>query len=142
MRRIGLVLTLVLVLAPPASEAQQAASLARIGFLAPGSLSEPRFPRFLQAFRQGLRELGYVDGQNIAIEFRWAEGRYDRLPGLAAELVRFKVNVSVAGGAPAVQAAKHATETIPIVIVNVRATCTRCGWQQASRGSVSRGAAH
>jgi putative tryptophan/tyrosine transport system substrate-binding protein len=87
MRRIGLVLTLVLVLAPPASEAQQAASLPRIGFLAPGSLSEPRFPRFLQAFRQGLRELGYVDGQNIAIEFRWAEGQYDRLPGLAAELM-------------------------------------------------------
>jgi ABC-type uncharacterized transport system substrate-binding protein len=83
-----------------------------------------------------------VEGQNIAIEFRWAEGQYDRLPGLAAELVRFKVNVIVAGGAPAVQAAKHATETIPIVMVNVRATCTRYGWQQASRGSVSRGAAH
>ncbi len=85
----------------------------------PGSLSDPRFPRRLQAFRQGLRELGYVEGQNIAIEFRWAEGKYDRLPGLAAELVRLKVNVIVAGGASAIQAAKQATETIPIVMVSV-----------------------
>jgi putative ABC transport system substrate-binding protein len=60
-----------------------------------------------------------VEGQNIAIEFRWAEGQYDRLPGLAAELVRLRVNVIVAAGAPAVQAAKQATETIPIVMVNV-----------------------
>ncbi len=85
----------------------------------PGSLSEPRFPRFLQAFRQGLRELGYVEGQNIAIEFRWAEGKYDRLPGLAAELVRLKVNVIVASGPPAIQAAKQATETIPIVMAAI-----------------------
>jgi len=104
---------------PLAGEAQQAASLPRIGFLAPGSLSEPRFPRFLQTFRQGLRELGYVEGQNITIEFRWAEGMFDRLPGLAAELVQLKVNVIVAGGAPAAHAAKQATETIPIVMVNV-----------------------
>ena len=103
--------------APLAGEAQQAASRPRIGFLATASLSDPRVPRFLQAFRQGLRELGYVEGHNIAIEFRWAEGKYDRLPGLAAELVRLKVNVIVAGGSPAVQAAKHATETIPIVMV-------------------------
>src|SRR5262245_51486900 len=96
--------------APLAGVAQHAASLPRIGFLAPGSLSEPRFPRFLQAFRQGLRDLGYVEGQNITIEFRWAEGKYDRLPDLAAELVRLKVNVIVAGGAPATQAAKQATE--------------------------------
>jgi putative ABC transport system substrate-binding protein len=104
---------------PLGAEAQQAASLARIGFLTPGSLSEPRFPGYVQAFRQGLRELGYVEGQNIAIEFRWAEGKYDRLPGLATELVRLKVSVIVAGGAPAVQAAKRATETIPIIMVNV-----------------------
>ena len=104
---------------PLAGGAQQAASFPRIGFLAPGSLSEPRFPRYVQAFRQGLRELGYVEDQNIAIEFRWAEGKYDRLPGLAAELVRLKVNVIVAGGAPAVQAAKRATATIPIVMAIV-----------------------
>ena len=112
-------LTVAVLVVPLAGEAQQAASLPRIGFPAPGSLSDPRVPRLLQAFRQGLRELGHVEGQNIAIEFRWAEGKYDRLPGLAAELVRLKVNVIVAGGAPAVQAAKQATETIPIVMVNV-----------------------
>ena len=60
-----------------------------------------------------------MEGQNIAIEFRWAEGQYDRLPGLAAELVRLKVNVIVAGGPPAVQAARHETETIPIVMAGV-----------------------
>jgi putative ABC transport system substrate-binding protein len=105
--------------APLASEAQQPASLPRIGFLATASLSDPRVPRFLQAFREGPRELGYVEGQNIVIEFRWAEGQYDRLPGLAAELVRLKVNVIVAGGPPAIQAAKQATETIPIVMAAV-----------------------
>ena len=104
---------------PLAGGAQQAASFPRIGFLAPGSLSEPRFPRYVQAFRQGLRELGYVEDQNIAIEFRWAEGKYDRLTGLATELVRLKVNVIVAGGAPAVQAAKRVTATIPIVMAIV-----------------------
>jgi putative ABC transport system substrate-binding protein len=108
-----------LLAAPLAAEAQPAASLPRIGYLSAGSLSDPRFPRFLQAFRQGLRELGHVEGQNIAIEFRWAEGKADRLPGLAAELVRLKVNVIVAVGTPAVQAAKLATETIAIVMVAV-----------------------
>jgi len=117
MRLIGLAVILSVTLAPLAGEAQQAASLPRIGFLAPGSLSEPRIARFFQAFRQGLRELGYVEGQNIAIESRWAEEQYDRLPGLAAELVRLKVNVIVAGGGPGIQAAKQATETIPIVMV-------------------------
>ena len=112
-------LTVAVLVAPLAGEAQQAPGLPRIGFLMPGSLSDPRFPRFLHAFRQGLRELGYVEGQNVSIELRWAEGQYHRLPGLAAELVRLKVNVIVAGGAPAIQAAKRATETIPIVMVNV-----------------------
>jgi putative ABC transport system substrate-binding protein len=101
---------------PLGAEGQQAASLPRIGFLNTASLSDPRVPPFLQAFRQGLRELGYVEGQNIAIELRWAEGQYDRLPGLAVELVRLKVNIIVAAGPSAVQAAKQATETIPIVM--------------------------
>ena len=109
-------LALSLVSLPPAGQAQQAASVPRIGFLFSTSQSDPRVPRFLQAFRQGLREVGYVEGQNIAIEFRWADGQYDRLPGLAAELVRLKVNVIVAGVPVAIQAAKQATETIPIVI--------------------------
>ena len=113
---IALLAVAVLVV-PLAGEAQQAASLPRIGFLSASSLSDPRTPRLFGAFRQGLRELGYVEGQNIAIEFRWAEGKYDRLPGLAAELVRLKVNVIVTTGTPAIQAAKQATETIPIVMV-------------------------
>ena len=113
---IALLAVAVLVV-PLAGEAQQAASLPRIGFLGTSSLSDLRAARLVGAFRQGLRELGYVEGQNIAIEFRWAEGEYDRLPGLAADLVRLKVNVLVAGSQAAIQAAKHATETIPIVMV-------------------------
>jgi putative ABC transport system substrate-binding protein len=112
-------LAVAVLVVPLAGEAQQAATLPRVGFLFPASLSDPRIPPFAQAFRQGLHELGYVEGQNIAIEFRWAEGQYDRLPGLAAELVRLKVNVIVAAGLPAVQAAKQATGTIPIIMMNV-----------------------
>jgi putative ABC transport system substrate-binding protein len=104
---------------PLAAEAQQAASLPRIGFLAPASLSDPRVPPYIRAFQEGLRELGYVEGRNIAIEFRWAEGQYERLPGLAAELVRLNVNVIVAAGPNAIQAAKQATATIPIVMAAV-----------------------
>ena len=102
---------------PLTGEAQPAASLPRIGFLGTSSLSDPRAARYVGAFRQGRRQLGYVEGQNIAIEFRWGEGQYDRLPGLAAELVRLKVNVLVAGTQAAILAAKDATETIPIVMV-------------------------
>ena len=118
MRRIGLavVLALALALEPLASDAQQAANIPRIGFLSPSSLSQPRTTRYFQAFRQGLRELGYVQGQNVAIEARWAEGKFDRLPGLAAELVRLRLTVIVTYGEPAVRAAKQATTTIPIVM--------------------------
>ena len=104
---------------PLAGEAQQAASLPRVGFLHPASLSDPRVSRYVDAFRQGLRELGYVEGQNIVIEFRWAEGQYDRLPVLATELVRLKVDVIVAPNTPTTRAARQATETIPIVFVSV-----------------------
>jgi ABC-type uncharacterized transport system substrate-binding protein len=112
-----LLLAVAVLVVPLTGEAQPAASLPRIGFLGTSSLSDPRAARYVGAFRLGLRELGYVEGQNIAIEFRWAEGKYDRLPGLAAELVRLKVNVLVAGSQAAIQAAKHATESIPIVMV-------------------------
>ena len=112
-------LAVAVLIVPLGGDAQQGASLPRIGSLSTGSLSDPRVARFLEVFRQGLRAQGYVEGQNIAIEFRWAEGQYDRLPGLAAELVRLKVNVILAGGPPAIQAAKQATDTIPIVMATV-----------------------
>jgi len=100
---------LVAPLAAPAPAQQLPGRTARIGFL--GDV-----PSFLDdAFRQGLRELGYVAGQNIAIEHRAPEWKYERLPGLAAELVRLKVDVIVAASPPATEAAKQATSTIPIV---------------------------
>jgi putative ABC transport system substrate-binding protein len=87
-----------------------------IGYLGAGA-PDPAGP-FLAAFRQGLRETGYVDGQNLAIEYRWVEGHYDRLRGLADDLVRRKVRVLVAmGGTPTIMAAKGATSTIPIVFL-------------------------
>ena len=104
---------------PLAAQAQQGGKHPRIGFLSPSSLSEPRHQRYLQAFQQGLRELGYVEGQTIAIESRWAGGTYDRLPGIAGELVRLKVDIIVTYGLPAIQAAKQATATIPIVMTGV-----------------------
>src|SRR5437867_2440953 len=83
-----------------------------IGYL--GSLSPGSRAPYVAAFHQGLMDTGYVEGHDVAIEYRWAEGHFDRLPGLAADLVGRKVDVIVAGG-PAVSAAKGATSTIPIV---------------------------
>jgi putative tryptophan/tyrosine transport system substrate-binding protein len=85
-----------------------------IGFL--NAASPQPFANYVAGFRAGLKETGYVDGRNVAIEFRWAEGHYDRLPEMAADLVRRKVVVLAAtGGAPSITAAKAATTTIPIV---------------------------
>jgi putative ABC transport system substrate-binding protein len=95
-------------------EAQQPAKISRIGYLSAGSPSA-NSPR-IEAFRQGLRELGYVEGKNIAIEWRYTEGKLDRLPALAAELVRLKVEVIVTSGPSVTRAAKDATTTIPIVM--------------------------
>jgi len=119
MRLIGLavILTLSVILAPVAAEAQQAAKVPRIGYLSPSSLSDPRTQRFLEAFRLGLRELGWLEGQNI--EYRFAEDKLDRLPALAAELVRLKVDIIVAATTPVILAAKNATSTIPIVMAQV-----------------------
>jgi len=105
-----------LLAAPLAAEAQPAGKVPRVGVLSGGSPSDP-VPRGVDAVQQGLRELGYVEGQSIAIEYRWAEWKYERLPALAAELVRLKVDVIVATVAVAIQAAKHATKAIPIVMV-------------------------
>jgi len=107
-----------LLAAPLAAEAQPAGKEPRIGFLSVTSPSDR--PPLLDAFRQGLRELGWVEGQNIVIDYRYAEDRDDRLPGLAAELVRLKVDLIVSWGTQGVTAAKNATETIPIVMIAVR----------------------
>ena len=98
------------------SRAQQPAKVARIGFL--GANSASSWASRLEAFRLGLRELGYVEDANIVIEFRWAEEQYERLPALAAELVRLKVDILVTYGTPGTLAAKRATTTIPIVMVH------------------------
>ena len=108
-----LVLILALVAAPLGAEAQQA-RVARIGYLSP--LSAPADFTNNEAFRQGLRALGYVEGQNITIESRYADGRFERLRDLAAELVRLNVDVIVAAPTPAVRAAQQATRTVPIVM--------------------------
>src|SRR3989442_4374006 len=107
-------LTLGTLFAPLPAEAQQAGKVAGIGVLAQDSSTS--VAHILEAFGQGLRDLGYVEGQNIVIEYRWAEGRAERLSDLAVELVSLKVDVIVAGGTPAPLAAKHATRTIPIVM--------------------------
>src|ERR1700752_4233183 len=96
------------------AEAQQPARIFRIGILVSGASASVSLPR-VEAFRQRLRELGYVEGKNIAIEYRSAEGKLERLPALAAELVRLKVDVIVASGG-VVLAAKKAGATIPIVV--------------------------
>jgi ABC-type uncharacterized transport system substrate-binding protein len=114
--RLAVVLALSLTLALLAAEAQQPVKVPRIGFLSANSPSDPRNAGLLGAFREGLRDLGYVEGQNIAIEFRWAEGKYDRLPGLAAELVSLKVDIIIAAALPAIRAAAQATGSIPIVM--------------------------
>src|SRR2546422_1626448 len=88
------------------AEAQHAGEVPRVGYINPGYSSDPIRVRRLAAFREGLHELGYVEGRNIALELRWAEGKYDRYPALAADLVRLKVNVMVTVGGAATKAAK------------------------------------
>src|SRR5215471_9913507 len=108
--RVGAVL-----FSPFAAEAQQTPKFARIGYL--GGVSA--VPQVREAFLQGLQDLGYVVGRNVVIEYRDPEGKYERLPALAAELVALKVDVIVVSGTPMTRAAKQATSTIPIVFVAV-----------------------
>src|SRR6267154_2399108 len=113
-RRAVLVLMVGALVAPLALFAQQPVKIARIGFLHPASARG--FDVLLQAFRDGLRELGYVEGKNLQLEVRWGEGKLERLAALAAELVQLKVDVIVAAASPSVVAARQATSTIPIVM--------------------------
>jgi len=117
-RRDFLLAVGALLAAPLAAKAQQAAKTARIGYLSPNAAAVN--PRLVEAFRQGLGDLGYVEGRNLLIEFRSAEGKSERLPALATELVALKVDVILSGGGTlAALAAQQATRTLPIVIVAV-----------------------
>jgi putative tryptophan/tyrosine transport system substrate-binding protein len=110
------VIAFVLVVAGTVAQAQQPKKVPRIGYLSPISTSGSTAS--LEAFHQGLRESGYVEGKNIIVEYRWAEGKLDRLPELATELVNLGVDIIVTAGTPPVLAAKRATSTIPIVAAN------------------------
>jgi len=114
MRLIGLAVALAvsLTLAPVAAEAQQPGKVYRIGLIGIDAAEGPGHT----ALRQGLRDLGYEEGKNLVIEYRAAEGQYDRLPALTAELVRLKVDVLVTSSTPGAQAAKRTTTTIPVVV--------------------------
>src|SRR5215471_19838198 len=102
----------LLLAAPVVAHPQPAGKVPRVGYLFYGS---PGPSREIDAFRQGLHELGYIEGQSIAVEYRFASGQTERYPGLAAELVRLKVDVIVAPATPQAVAAKQATSSIPIV---------------------------
>ena len=112
---VSLTLSASLFLFSICAAAQQPTKVPRIGFLSAASSSA--ISARVEAFRQGLRELGYVEGKNIFIEWRFAEGKSDRLPSLAAELVRLKVDVIVAEAPTSTRSAKQATVTIPIVMM-------------------------
>jgi putative tryptophan/tyrosine transport system substrate-binding protein len=101
---------------PRAVTAQQTGKMSRIGYL--GSSSPSLEPHYVEAFRQKLRDLGHVEGENIVIEYRWAEGQDDRLPNLATELVRLEPDIIVTTGTPGALAAMQATKTIPIIMAS------------------------
>jgi ABC-type uncharacterized transport system substrate-binding protein len=99
------------------AEAQQPGKVPRVGILSPGSREPDSYLQLLEAFRQGLRDLGYVEGKNIMLEYRYAEGKLDRMPALVAELVELKPAAIVLSSFVAIRAAKQATKTIPIVMI-------------------------
>jgi putative tryptophan/tyrosine transport system substrate-binding protein len=112
-----LLIFLALTISGTAAEAQQPGKIPRIGYLSAQSLSAESSR--LDGFRQALRELGYVEGKSIIIEYRFVEGKLDRLPGVAAELVQLKVDMIVATGSPSTRAAQQATRTVPVVMTVV-----------------------
>jgi len=116
---VGLVVTLALSLlaVPLATDAQPPATMPRVGVLAGDSLTPERAHR-QEAFQQGLHDLGWVEGHNIAIEYRYAEGKFERLPDLAAELVRLNVQILVVDGTAGAKAAQNVTRTVPIVMLH------------------------
>ena len=114
-KKIRWLITVWLLVSSNIAEAQQPKKVSRIGYLSsadPASESVRSEP-----LRLALRELGYIDGQNLSTEYRYSEGKNDRLPELAAELVRLKVDIIVTGGVPLIRAARSATKTIPIVML-------------------------
>ena len=112
----GLALGAMLLALSFPADAQQTKKVPRIGFVSGTGANNPN----IEAFRQGLRDLGYVEGKTILVEYRYAEGKLDRVPGLVADLVQLKVDVVVCGVLPAIHAAKEATKTIPIVMVTTQ----------------------
>ncbi len=109
----------VLLAAPLVAEAKPAGKVYRIGYISNSPPSTPESSRMYEAFRQGLLERGWVEGQNVVIEWRFAEGRMERFPDLTADLIRLKVDIVVTLGGPAARAAKQATTTTPIVAIGV-----------------------
>lgn len=115
---VSLVVTVALsILLGPPAHAQQKAKMYRIGFL--GNSTAALEANLVGPFRDGLRDLGYDEGRNVLIEYRWAEGKYERFPALIAELIALKVDVIVTAGTPATQAVKKATASVPLVMVAV-----------------------
>jgi putative ABC transport system substrate-binding protein len=114
---ITAVVAVLFFVAPLAAGPQPAATVHRIGFL--GNSTAALEAHLVEPFRVGLRDLGYLEGRNTLIEYRWAEGQYERFPALIAELIALKVNVIVTAGTPATQAVKKATTSVPLVMVAV-----------------------
>ncbi len=117
LRRAFIAGGLALLAAPRAAEAQQSGKVPRVGFL--GNSTAALEANLVGPFREGLRDLGYEEGRNVVIEYRWAEGKYERFPTLIAELIALKVDVIVTAGTPATQAVKKATTSVPLVMVAV-----------------------
>ena len=117
LRTLGMIVAIGILAAAPRADAQAPAKVPRIGFL--GNTTPGLEANLVGPFREGLRELGYVEGRNIVIEYRWAEGKYERFPSLIAELIALKVDVIVTAGTPATLAVKKATTSVPLVMIAV-----------------------